>query len=206
MKKVYILNLSVRLLLLVLTTGCSSHQANIEQHTGVEHVEQFEQDGAAYIYSPLDSFHVHSYYAIYSSSTHKYEAIHKPSDFFYEACWYTLDKYDIETPFDYEKHQLHVQKFTNKGYSYVVEGRALYINDSIRRYSKWFDPADSIQTFTMLGKSYTIITHIDPPPYQLMQVIEYYPEYVTVIDDTLEHSFNNIEASWERNYPHITIN
>ena len=191
-------------LLVVLTTGCSSHQVNIG------HAERFEQHGMAFIYSPADSFNIRSYYAIYSSFPRKNETNNKPNDFLQQVSWYTKNRHDTDTPFDQETHQLHIKKITNKDKTYVIEGYAVYINDSGYTYYSWSDPADSIHILTILGKSTTFISHIDPPPYQLTQVIDtllrYYPEYVTVIDDTLEHSFNNVEANYEKNYPHITIN
>ena len=186
-----ILNLSIYLLSVVLTTGCSSHPVNIG------HAERFEQDGMAYIYSPADSFNVRSYYAIYSSYPRKNETNNKPDDFLQQVSWYTKDKHDTDTPFDPETHQLHIKKITNKDKTYVIEGYAIYINDSSYTYYSWGNPADSVQILSILGKRDTIIFHVNHAPYPLTQVLDtlmkYYPDYVTVIDDTLEHSFNNVD-------------
>ncbi|MBR1809963.1 MAG: hypothetical protein IJ776_11360 [Paludibacteraceae bacterium] len=163
--------------------------------------------GDAFVYSQKDTIITRSYDP---QNGRKKELCFPPDDFFFMVPWYP--EQDETIKHNEEKHELHLRKISNNGVAYVIEGSSLYINDTLISYASWCNPKeDTVIVSGMFGRKDTVITKIDnPAPYPLMQVIdtliEYYPQYVTILTDTLEHSFKNVEATDERNFPHIVVN
>ena len=187
-------------------SSCGWFMSPVQTHTD-------EYSGSAFIYSPKDSIYYRSY-DIYPNGQRKLEEVLHPSQQYGNRVeWNSLSLSDtLKNERDKELHYLHIKKLTNQGLAYVIEGYGIHINNQRYIYIQWEAQGDST-TYTNPATGITEdipVQALPTPPYSLQQVIdtllEYYPQYVKVIDDTEEYLIGDYELVKVENEPHIYIN
>ena len=180
--------------------GCP-YMSPIQNHTDPQ------PPGMTSIFSPQDSVYVRSY----DAEGLPHEMVFPPSIYQNGVSWWY--EYSDDIPHSTEKHELHVRKLTNYEESIVIEGDAVYINDTLWSLQTGFaDPADSIKIeWNWITQKYdTLKRHYKPCPYELSDVIEqlslHYPDLVHRLNDTVEHNFSNHQIVSDReNWPRIYL-
>ena len=164
------------------------------------------QLGMAFILSLKDSV----YTRFYDAAELPHDTTFPPSIYLNGVTWYA--EYSDEIPHSAEKHELHIRKLTNNEECIVIEGDAVYINDTLWSLQTFNDPADSIRIYWNWDSfSYdTVIVHNKQCPYELSDVIEqlsmHYPNLVHRLNDTVEHNFSNHQIVGDRkNWPRIYL-
>lgn len=192
MKRIVLISMSALCVVALCLQGCpgSINQLQTEYHQGLTNV--------IWLYSPADSVYITSYLDILTNPK-KTIHYHIPDSCFamqYEwQCPWNTDP----VPYDEKYHALHLRKLSNRDTTFVItDDPNFYLNGVKCHYKSWIIPQylhgepDSLRSM-----------------YSFRQIIDslrvHYPHLVTIITDTEEHIFDEMQIPNSRPRPGITI-